>query len=79
MVSRGRPIASVDVIDGERLVTTCTFEAGGADLTVVDAIARLALCAQRAGWEIRLIEPDPALVSLLHFVGLDDLLAQPSR
>ena len=75
MGGRGRPIATVEVIAGERLLTTCTFEASAADLTVVDALAHLVLTARRAGWELRLVDPDPALVSLLLFVGLGELLA----
>jgi hypothetical protein len=76
MGTRGRPIATVELVDGgDRLVTTCTFEAGAADLSVVDALGRLALGAQRAGWELRVVDADPALLSLLHFIGLGDVVA----
>ncbi|MEU1119405.1 MULTISPECIES: STAS domain-containing protein [unclassified Streptomyces] len=45
-----------------------------ADLTTVDAIARLHLAARRAGRRIRLRNPAPALQTLLRLVGLVELL-----
>ena len=51
------------------------------DLDVIDALARLALIARRLGGAIGLREAGPELLGLVHFVGLDDLLAanDPSR
>ncbi|MFD8721150.1 STAS domain-containing protein [Streptomyces sp. NPDC059629] len=43
---------------------------GPSGLAVVDLLARLELAARRAGGRIRLRDPDPALRSLLRFVGL---------
>ncbi|MEU2621317.1 STAS domain-containing protein [Streptomyces sp. NPDC007157] len=43
---------------------------GPPGLTAVDLLARLELTARRAGGRIRLRDPDPALRSLLRFVGL---------
>ncbi|MFE0172629.1 STAS domain-containing protein [Streptomyces sp. NPDC059002] len=45
-----------------------------ADLSTVDAIARLQLAARRAGGRIRLRNPAPALLALLGLVGLVELL-----
>ncbi|WP_307840385.1 STAS domain-containing protein [Streptomyces sp. G44] len=45
-----------------------------ADLTTVDAVARLHLAARRAGGRIRLRNPTPALLALLGLVGLTELL-----
>ncbi|MFD8812200.1 STAS domain-containing protein [Streptomyces sp. NPDC059627] len=43
---------------------------GPPGLAAVDLLARLELAARRAGGRIRLRDPDPALRSLLRFVGL---------
>ncbi|MFJ2767524.1 STAS domain-containing protein [Streptomyces sp. NPDC087300] len=56
-----------DVICDVAAVTT-------ADLSTVDAIARLQLAARRAGGRIRLRNPAPALLALLGLVGLVELL-----
>ncbi|MEU7643537.1 STAS domain-containing protein [Streptomyces huasconensis] len=56
-----------DVICDVGAVTT-------ADLTTVDAVARLHLAARRAGGRIRLRNPTPALLALLGLVGLTELL-----
>ncbi|WP_224058465.1 STAS domain-containing protein [Streptomyces kanamyceticus] len=45
-----------------------------ADMSTVDAIARLQLAARRAGGRIRLRNPTPALLALLGLVGLVELL-----
>jgi hypothetical protein len=45
------------------------------DLAVIDALARLALTARRLGGAIGLRHAGPELLGLIHFVGLDDLLA----
>ncbi|MEV7197144.1 STAS domain-containing protein [Streptomyces sp. NPDC093510] len=56
-----------DVICDVAAVTT-------ADLTTVDAVARLHLAARRAGGRIRLRNPGPGLLALLGLVGLVELL-----
>ncbi|MFE5030991.1 STAS domain-containing protein [Streptomyces sp. NPDC001797] len=56
---------------GEARVVVC--EVGGLGppgLGAVDLLARLELTARRAGGRIRLRDPDPALRSLLRFLGL---------
>lgn len=58
---------TADVVCDVAAVTT-------ADLTTVDAIARLQLAARRAGRRIRLRNPSPALLALLGLVGLVELL-----
>ncbi|MEV0255837.1 STAS domain-containing protein [Streptomyces sp. NPDC050732] len=55
-----------DVICDVSAVTT-------ADLTTVDAIARLHLAARRAGGRIRLRNPAPGLLALIGLVGLVEL------
>ena len=42
-------------------------------LAEIDDLARMLLAAKRLGLTIRLQDPCPGLVSLLHLVGLDDL------
>jgi hypothetical protein len=49
------------------------------DLVVIDALARLALAARRLGGAIRLRSANPSLVSLISFVGLDDVLVVEDR
>jgi hypothetical protein len=44
------------------------------DLEVIDELARLALTARRFGAQIGLREPGPELLSLMRFVGLDDVV-----
>ncbi|WP_234336062.1 STAS domain-containing protein [Streptomyces sp. NRRL S-920] len=61
--------------DGARGDVICDVSAvTTADLTTVDAIARLHLAARRAGGRIRLRNPAPALLALLGLVGLVELL-----
>ena len=50
-----------------------------ADLTTVDALARLQLAARRAGAELRLRQPSAELLALLALVGLDTALRVESR
>ncbi|MEU3598336.1 STAS domain-containing protein [Streptomyces sp. NPDC006798] len=49
-----------------------------ADLTAVDAVARLHLTARRLGCELRLRDAPAELGALLHLVGLG-ALARPAR
>lgn len=44
------------------------------DIIVVDALARLALVAHRAGFDVRLRRASPELVELLALAGLDAVL-----
>ncbi|MEU2424585.1 STAS domain-containing protein [Streptomyces sp. NPDC007851] len=55
---------------GPRVVVCDVGGLGPPGLAVVDLLARLELTARRAGGRIRLRDPDPALRSLLRFVGL---------
>ena len=45
------------------------------DLSVIDNLARLALMARRRGGAITVRGAGPQLLRLIHFVGLDDVLA----
>ncbi|MEU0964741.1 STAS domain-containing protein [Streptomyces sp. NPDC005917] len=57
--------------DGADGVVVCDVAGiGPPGLAAVDLLARLELAARRAGGRIRLRDPDPALRSLLRFVGL---------
>lgn len=70
--------AVVLVVDADVEVTIGALEPGAdADLTLVDALARLQLAAHRRGWAIRLRDPPDALVELLDLVGLGDALGAP--
>ena len=50
-----------------------------ADLTTLDALARLQLEARRQGFEIRLLEVPEALRKLIDFAGLRDVLCVEVR
>lgn len=50
-----------------------------ADATAVDALARLALTAQRLGGRLRLVHASSNLSNLLAFVGLDDVVGLGRR
>ena len=67
----------VVVIDGVEIAV-----AERPDLTLIEALARLQLAAQRRGSTIRLREPCPRLVELLDFVGLSlplEVIGQTER
>ncbi len=55
-------------------VLTCDVSGLGADLTTVDLLSRLALAARHAGGRLQLRRVSPELASLLHLVGLDEIL-----
>ena len=55
-------------------VLTCDVGGLGADLRTVDLLSRLALAARRAGSRLQLRRVSPELASLLHMVGLIDVL-----
>jgi anti-anti-sigma regulatory factor len=56
------------------MVIPCDVNALDADLSTVDALARLQLLARRAGREVRLQNASPELWALLSLVGLDEVL-----
>ena len=45
-----------------------------ADVHVIDALARLQLAASRSGCTVRLRNASPQLLSLVEFMGLEDVL-----
>jgi len=44
------------------------------DLTAIDQIARMQLCARRGGCDVRLARPSEELIALIQFAGLGDVL-----
>jgi hypothetical protein len=60
---------------GTVAAVVCSVDGGGADLATVDALARLALVARRAGVPFALDHPAAGLSSLLAVVGLRRTLA----
>ena len=70
--------AGADVGEGDvgsyAEVLTCDVSGLGADLTTVDLLSRLSLTARRAGSRLQLRLVSPELASLLHLVGLDEIL-----
>ena len=52
----------------------CDVSPLDAELSTVDALARLQLLARRAGHEVRLQNASPELWALLSLVGLDEVL-----
>ena len=57
----------------------CHLDAVGSDLAAVDALARLALTARRAGAAFDVGGHDPDLLPLLRLVGLSGLLSGSGR
>lgn len=68
------------VLDGDVEVATCRV-CGPAppDLSVVEAVARLQLAANRLGWSVRVLDPSRELCELLDLVGLADVVACAPR
>src|SRR5688500_4441393 len=70
--------AGADVGEGDvgsyAEVLTCDVGGLGADLKTVDLLSRLALTARRTGSRLQLRRVSPELASLLHVVGLDEVL-----
>ena len=64
---------------GEKAVVVVVSEDLPADLTLVDALARLQLAARRFGCSIRVHGTGPDLGALLELVGLADVLPAPER
>lgn len=57
----------------------CHLDGGEIDLTAVDALARLALTARRAGAGFGVGTSDAALLRLLRLVGLSDVLLEAAE
>jgi ABC-type transporter Mla MlaB component len=55
-------------------VAICDLRGAGEDAVTVDALARLQLAARRAGCELRLSKPSAELMTLVTFIGLEDVL-----
>lgn len=62
---------------GDVTAVVCHVVGAGCDLTTVDAVARLALVARRAGVAFSLDGPGHELLSLLGLVGLQALVRLP--
>ena len=56
-------------------VAVCDVRSVPADAVTVDALARLQLAARRHGCQVRLRGASPALLDLVGFMGLTDVLA----
>ncbi len=54
----------------------CDVRGLAADITVVDALARLALAVQRQGGELRLWRASAELLALIRLAGLEDVLRE---
>ncbi|MFB8102066.1 MULTISPECIES: STAS domain-containing protein [unclassified Streptomyces] len=66
------------LLNGPRGAAPVACDVGGvdrADLALVEAVARLALVARRAGRQLRLRRVGPELQGLLDLVGLADVVA----
>ena len=55
-------------MNGAETVATVRIDGDVPGLFVVDAVARLSLCARRLGWDVRV--RDPGLRELLDLAGL---------
>ena len=60
-------------MNGAETVATVRIDGDVPGLFVVDAVARLTLCARRLGWEVRVT--DPELGELLDLAGLAGVAA----
>jgi hypothetical protein len=65
----------VVIIGGDSEIVVRCPNAGRADLSLIDALARLQLVAQRMGWSLRVRGPSAQLRALIDFVGLAGVLA----
>lgn len=54
----------------------CELADVAADVTAVDALARLALAARRHGCHVRVLGASPELRELVAFMGLDAVLSE---
>lgn len=70
----GRTCALFERVDFD--VLRCELSGVAADAVAVDALARLALVAQRQGRAIRLCNASPQLHALVAFMGLDGVLRE---
>ncbi len=75
MAAHQRTTTILVFVDGDTEVARWRLEMRRADLSTVDALARLALSARRRGWTAQLRQPSAALGELLALVGLADLIA----
>jgi len=55
-------------------VVRCEVDGVEPDVVTVDALARLQLAAQRTGCQVRLCGASDALLELVAFMGLEDIL-----
>ena len=68
-------LATVLLVRGDVELSRWTLTAGGgADLTVVDALARVQLAARRLGCAIRVCDADADLVRLLVLAGVAEVV-----
>jgi hypothetical protein len=73
--ARDRPATVMVVLPDATELPVGRLDARRADLALIDALARLALAAQRRGWRIRIDgTPPPQLGALLALCGLDRVL-----
>ncbi len=56
------------------VIAFCEVGSVDPDAVTIDALARLQLAARRHGCQIRLRDASPALLELLAFLGLSDVL-----
>jgi len=61
-------------MSGVVVVVLTRADGGPADLSVVDALARLELTLRRHGWTVRVAPPCDDVRGLLEFVGLDEVI-----
>jgi ABC-type transporter Mla MlaB component len=60
----------------EAAVALCDVAGVAPDAVTVDALARLQLAAGRDGCEVRLRNASPALLELVEFMGLTDVIGE---
>ena len=60
----------------EPSIAFCDVHGAGANAVTVEALARLQLAARRRGCQVRLLHASPALLELVDFMGLADVLAE---
>lgn len=72
-----QPCVKVEVVNGAETVATVRFDGDAPGLFVVDAVARLTLCARRLGWHLRV--SDPELRELLDLAGVAGVVGEHGR
>jgi hypothetical protein len=75
----GTPATGMVVVENGTEMIVGSLPAGGPDLALIDALARLQLDARRLGWTVRLRDAPDELRALIELTGLGGVLPLEAR